>query len=213
MIAIEKRPRRRRVAPAWQAAFLLMLPAIRRSAQIAFRAASPEAREDLVEEAIANSFVAYGRVVRSGKASLVGPSPLARYAIAQIRTGRRVGSRLRIRDTLSEYAQRQKGFHVGQLDHFDAQEGAWQEIVVEDHRAGPAETAICRIDFASWLRRLTGRQRKIALTLAGGETTTAAAKKFKVTQGAISQFRQRLRRSWERFQGEAETMQSQSVAA
>jgi hypothetical protein len=26
--------------------------------------------------------------------------------------------------------------------------------VVEDHRAGPAEIAACRIDFASWLRLL-----------------------------------------------------------
>ena len=205
MIAIVKRPKSKSKSksPAWHAVFLTMLPTIRRAAQIAFRGEPVEARGELVQAVIANAVVAIARLAELGKLELAYPSALARYAIAQVRSGRRVGSRLRIRDMMSEYAQRQKGFRVGQLDHFDQQEDQWQEIVVEDHRAGPAEIAACRIDFASWLRLLSRRQRKIALTLASGETTTAAAKKFRVTQGAISQFRQRLRRSWERFQGEA----------
>jgi transposase-like protein len=74
---------------------------------------------------------------------------------------------------------------------------------VEDKRATPADVAACRIDFAEWLRRLTARLRKIALALAAGETTSAAARMFGVTPARISQIRQWLKESWEAFQGEA----------
>jgi hypothetical protein len=64
--------------------------------------------------------------------------------------------------------------------------------------------AACRIDFAEWLRRLTARLRKIALALASGETTKGAAEKFGLSPARISQLRERLRKSWEAFQGEVE---------
>ena len=66
------------------------------------------------------------------------------------------------------------------------EEEAWAEISVEDKHAGPAETAIVRIDFSTWLQLLPRRLRKIAMFLANGETTTAAAKRFGVSQGRIS---------------------------
>jgi hypothetical protein len=52
---------------------------------------------------------------------------------------------------------------------------------VENKRATPADIAACRIDFTAWLRLLPTVRRKIALALASGETTCAAAKKFGVT--------------------------------
>ena len=70
--------------------------------------------------------------------------------------------------------------------------------------ATPAEVAACRIDFAEWLRRLTGRLRRIALALASGETTKGAAEKFGLSPARISQLREWLRKSWEAFQGEGE---------
>jgi hypothetical protein len=117
MIAFAKTPKKQRSGPAWHKAFLQMLPAIRRSAKLAFRGLPVELRDDLVEEVVANAFVAYARVVKAGKAGLVGPTPLSRYAIAQIRDGRRVGNRRRIRDAMSRYAQYHKGFSIASLDH------------------------------------------------------------------------------------------------
>jgi hypothetical protein len=102
---------------------------------------------------------------------------------------------------MSGYAQNCKGFQVERLDYFDDEENCWQEVVVEDKRATPAEIAACRIDFASWLRLLPSRRRKIALVLAGGETTNATAKKFGLTAARISQLRQWLKESWDAFQG------------
>ena len=201
MIARVKRPKSHRQTSARHAKFLAMLPAIRRSAQIAFRKACPELRQDLIEEVVANSYVAFARLAERGQADRASASPLARYAIVQVRVGRRVGSRLRIGDALSTYAQYRKQFSVERLDHFSDENGCWEEVLVEDRRATPADVAACRIDFADWLRRLTARLRKIALALAAGETTSAAAKLFGVSPARISQIRDLLRKSWEAFQG------------
>ncbi len=214
MIASAKRPKSQCKTPAQHAAFLAMLPAIRRSAQVAFRKLPPELRHDLIEEVVANSYVAYARLVERGHADRALPSPLARFAITQIRVGRRVGSRLRIGDALSTYAQYRKQFSVERLDHFSEEKGCWGEILVEDKRATPADVAACRIDFAEWLRQLTARLRKIALALAAGETTSAAAEMFGVSPARISQIRDLLRKSWEAFQGGPEIgAQPQPVAA
>ncbi len=205
MIAAIKRRTTRISKPAWHAAFLAMVPAIRRQARISFRNAQPELREELIQEVVANCFAAYARLVELGKEELAFPSALARFAIVQVRVGRRVGSRLRIGDAMSRYAQHKKGFQVERLDQFHEESEEWQEVLIEDRRAGPAEIAACRIDFESWLRLLPRRRRKIALALASGETTTAAAKKFGVTAARISQLRQWLKRTWDEFQGEATT--------
>ena len=112
MIAAITTQESRTETPANNAAFVAMLPAIRRSAQISFRKVRPELRGELIEEVVANCYVAYVRLIERGQADRALPSPLARFAIAQVRGGRRVGNRLRISDVLSNYAQYQKGFQV-----------------------------------------------------------------------------------------------------
>lgn len=97
-----------------------------------------------------------------------------------------------------------KGVRVDSLDHRDHNTDEWKEVVVEDRRAGPAAVASTRIDFAAWLRSLCRRERKIATTLAQGESTGATAKRFKVSSGRISQIRAELKQSWQAFQAESE---------
>jgi hypothetical protein len=212
MIAAIKTQESNTAPPAWHVEFLAMVPAIRRQAQIAFRKAHPELRHDLIGEVVANCYVAYARLVELDKMDQAYPTVLARFAIAQVRAGRRVGNRLCVRDVMSNYAQFRKGFQVERLDHFDEQDGEWQEILVEDGRAGPAEIAASRIDFAAWLRQLPARLRKVAETLATGETTIEAAQRFGISQGRISQFRLWLRENWLAFQGEVGTEKQPRLA-
>jgi hypothetical protein len=174
-----------------------MLPRIRKYAQVAFHVDPSELREELVEETVANSFVAFARLVKVGKESVAFPGVLARFAIAQVRSGRRVGGHLRIRDVLSRHSQHHKGFAVERLDQFT--DGVWQEILVEDKRATPADLAASRLDFAAWLRTLSGRQRKITDVLAAGETTSRTAKRFGITASRVSQIRAELQQLWEHF--------------
>ena len=117
-------PRVRRSTPPCHAKFLAMLPAIRKQAQIAFRAILAEAREELVQEVIANCFASYLRLVKRKRIDRAFPSALARFAISQVRAGRSVGNRLRIGDVLSKHAQLSKGLLVEpRLDRYDGRHG------------------------------------------------------------------------------------------
>ena len=189
-------------SPGWHADFLAMLPAITEYAGFALRDRRTEAQEDLIHEVIAHCFVAVHRLTECGKADLAYPSVLVRYALRQIFSGRSVGNRLNVRDVMSRHTQQARGVSVERLDRFDLEEGEWQEVLVEDKNAGPAETAAARIDLRAWLGLLPGRDRRIAEMLAGGEKTSTVAERFGLTAGRISQLRASFERSWRRLQGE-----------
>jgi len=150
MIAPAKPSPRERDARASNERFLEMLPVIRRYARMAFQDRDPEARGEKVQETIANAFVAFCRLVKQGKGDLAYPTPLAMYAIRQVKPGRHVGSKLNVCDVSSTHRQLRKGVHVLRLDHFDKDAQEWKEILIEDHRAGPAEIVAVRIDFGAW---------------------------------------------------------------
>ena len=179
--------------------FVSMLPQIKQQAQLAFRSRQPEEREELVQEVIANTYVAFARLVELDKADLAYATPLASYAVRQVVSGRRVGNRLNVRDVMSPANRR---VTVEQLHRYDHGDGAWKESLVEDRHAGPAETAAARLDVAKWFRKLPSRNRKLAKTLATGESTQATAKKFNVTAARVSQLRRELEASWLAMQGE-----------
>jgi transposase-like protein len=179
-----------------------MLPQIRQQALTAFRNQRFEVREELVQEVIANSYRAWVLLVRRGKESVAYPTPLAQFAIRQVRDGRRVGGRLNSQDIMSPGASRLHGFTVERFDQKDQQTGVWYEQLVEDRRAGPAAIAAARLDLTAWSRTLSKRNRQIAKALAQGETTCDVAKRFGLTAGRVSQLRMWLREHWERFQGD-----------
>jgi hypothetical protein len=202
MTASAKSVRCRKSPPAWQDAFMEMVPAIETHAKISFRHLDTEAREEAIQEVVCNACCAYARLAELKKTDLAYPSALARFGVAQTKDGRKVGGKLNCRDVLSEYCQQKKKLLVERLDQFDSEDEAWEEILVEDRHAGPADTAITRIDFATWLQLLPRRLRKIATFLGNGETTSTAAKKFRLSKGRISQIRKELFLAWHSFQGD-----------
>ena len=179
--------------------FVAMLPKIKLHAYTAFRSHQPEEREDLVQEVIANAYVAYDRLVNLGKQQHAFATPLAQYAIKQVRSGRRVGSKLQQRDVMSPANRRVR---VERLEKYNSADATWKEVVIEDRHAGPAETAAARLDLAQWFRSLPRRNRRIAKVLAYGESTQAAAKQFNISPARVSQLRRELHQSWRALQGE-----------
>ena len=89
-------------AEQWQTKFLELLPAIDNQARVAFRSEPAERRQDLIAEVIANCWVAFVRLMERGLEDMVYPTPLAQYAIRQVRSGRKVGSQLNVRDGSTE---------------------------------------------------------------------------------------------------------------
>ncbi len=179
-----------------------MAPKIRQCATNAFRHLSPEARAEAVQDVVCNAMVAFIHLYDRGKTDLAYPTVLARYGIAQHRCGRRVGTKLNIRDACSPYAAAMRGIQVERLDRYNEEEQAWKEILVADDHASPAELAASRIDFPAWLATLSRRDKKIAMKLAWGESTGTVARLFRITAGRVSQLRRELRDAWLRFHGE-----------
>lgn len=202
MISIASATRRNAPASAVDARFLSMLPQIEAVAALAFRAAEPELRSELVAEVVANCFCAFCRLVARGREEFAYATPLAWYAVRQIRAGRRVGSSINGRDISSPVVQRAHGIKVERLDYFDNQAEGWRQALVEDRHAGPDLIAAARIDVGDWLRMLPRTKRRVARMLASGESTGDVARKCKLSAGRISQLRKELEHSWKVFQGE-----------
>jgi hypothetical protein len=199
MIALARADRGACVTSPSSLAFETMLPAIRRIAAYAFRNFPNSSREELVAEVVANAYVAFVRLLQRRMAALVYPTALAKFAVRQVRDRRRVGGRRSVRDVMSEYAQAKSRFVVESLHRKNAQD-QWQEQLIADRRATPAELAACKLDFCEWLARLSHPKRKVAQRLAMGDTTSEAASHFGVTRARISQLRRELLINWDAFQ-------------
>src|SRR5438477_4920070 len=104
---------------AWQPLFLQLLPGIQRYARHTFRYLPREAREEAVQETIANSLVAFVRLWRQGRSHVAYPTVLARYGAAHARDGRSIAHRINSRDVLSLRAYRRHGIEVTHLFHKD----------------------------------------------------------------------------------------------
>ena len=191
-------PRRR-----WHRQFLALLPQIIVRAKIAFSHLRPEARAEMVQEVVCNALQAFVRLVQLKKTSIAYAAPLAQFGIKQALDGRKVGGHLNSLDISSAYCQRLHRLVVDRLDRHDKdEENAWCEVLVEDRRAGPAEIACTKIDFEEWLKSLPVRYRRLAQYLSLGNRTSDAAKKFRVSDGRVSQLRRELAQSWHRFVGD-----------
>ena len=212
MIAVTRNPKRQARSCCWNDRFLEFLPTIQQQAEYAFRRLPVEPREELVEETIATAFDLFVKLCRRGKAALVYATPLAQFAIRHVRGGRRVGSRSNSRDITSPRTCAAKRITIERLDRFNRRRGEWREVLVEDRTAGPAEIAMARLDFVSWLSTLSNRDRQLVEKLAAGETTGRVARMFRISGARVSQLRRELCENWHRFVGEVADAALPSVA-
>jgi hypothetical protein len=184
-----------------RARFVELLPRLQDQIEFRFRRLKPELREELSAEATALAFDMFVRLVGRKQADRASASSLAMFACRQVAAGRRCGCSLNVRDITSPYCQKRKGVRQ-QPFHFRCEgKNHWEELVVEDRHASPADVAIVRIDFRDWLATLSRKKRRIAETLAGGDSTSEVAGKYRMTAARISQIRRELLDAWHAFQG------------
>ncbi|OAI56452.1 hypothetical protein AYO47_02105 [Planctomyces sp. SCGC AG-212-M04] len=183
-------------------AFVELLPRIGSCLRRALRHLRAESREDAFHEAVASCFAAFARLCERGLRHLAAPAALARFAISRWFDGRRVGSRLNRHDLLTPYARCRHGLKVFPLEAGDAM--VKEATLVVRGMPVPDQVAF-RIDFPSWLRRLTVRDRGITLALAGGDSTSQVSQQFGLSPARVSQLRRELHDSWRTFQGELDS--------
>ncbi len=187
---------------AWHAEFLIMLPKITKYASFSFRHLKGDNRDEMVQEVIANACAAYAQLVEQRRTEAATWSTLARYAVRQVRVGRQVDTSLNIGDVCSRHCQKRKGVRIQCLARWDDQDQEWQELVVEDRNATPADVAAFRIDLREFLRSLSRRNRRLGLQLAKGHATSWVAQRFQMSSGRVSQLCCELCEAWHQFQGE-----------
>jgi len=197
----------------WQPLFLALFPSIQRCVQFAFRHLPPDQLEEAVQAAVANACLACARLVAQGRQDRIFPSALARFAVAQVRDGRLVGTSLNVLDVLSPYAQRKKQLYRKRLDDSDSIDFHWLDAIRAGHKTPIVDQVWFRIDFPDWLASLSRRERQIAKTLAAGHSTNEVARQFSISASRVSQMRRELNESWQRFHGELEANSAQTVDA
>lgn len=106
---------------------------------------------------------------------------------------------MNVKDVSSRYVQQRRGFVLQSLDQYDDKRQEWREAVINDPKTPVFHQVSFRIDFPAWLKRLTTRNRRIALALAKGYTPSWVAEKFKLSRARVSQLRHELRDSWKQF--------------
>jgi len=193
-------------------AFLDLLPRIQKNAQYAFRRLPVEARQEAIQDTIASALAAYRALVHQDRAEDATATSLARFAIAHYRVGRSISHRMSVCDVSSKYCQYRKAVRIESLHRFDVRNRQWEEFLVEDRQASPADLAAMRIDFKDWLHSLSPRMRRLAEALAAGEETGTVAALFRVSAGRISQIRRELMETWNHFQAERIEPPSLAVA-
>jgi hypothetical protein len=79
-------------SPAWHGRFMSMLPSIVRQARRRLRTVPKALREEALQDVLAHVAVAYARLVQLGREQLAYATPLAGFAVARYRGGRRRGA-------------------------------------------------------------------------------------------------------------------------
>jgi hypothetical protein len=138
-----------------------------------------------------------------------------------------VGSRASSKDVLSPKAQRRHGFRVESLPISTRRSreelqtrlcgqremDAFEERLHENRRTPVPEQAAFRIDWPQFMRSLTHRDRHLATFLSMGNSAKAAADKFGISQGRVTQLRQSWCREWRARQGEEGVRRRRLMAA
>jgi DNA-directed RNA polymerase specialized sigma24 family protein len=191
--------------------FEAALPAIQRSARYLLRHRRRD-RDELLAELTACCWKAWRGLLERGKDPLaVGISGIIGWAARHTLKGRRIGNRSGGRgamDIFNRRAQKAGDFRIVSYND-DPTTGTgskpepWREWLTADRRVSPADSAAFRVDFLSWLDKLSERRRKTAELLAAGCGTAEVARELGLSSSAVSQGRLWLEKSWRRFQGES----------
>jgi hypothetical protein len=203
------------------ARFLRLLPKIEGHARIFFRGIKcPVKKEDKGQECVALGWGWFLRLAEQGKDVFAFPAAFAALVARAVKCGRRLCGQERSRDVFSPLAQQRRGFRVELLPattrsphdslysdpHGQAVHDAFEERLRDNAVTPPPDAAAFRIDWPQFLCGLPARDREMALFLSLGNSGKAAAAKFGVSPGRVTQLRQQWCREWRLCQGEGDAV-------
>jgi hypothetical protein len=202
MIALAKDRKSRQSVRSIQRRFLELLPNIERYARWAFRGMNVERREEALQDVRAHAWRAYRRLADLDREEVAYAGALARFAVAQFRDGRRVGTPINSRDVCSPQRKRSTGIRVYHFGIPGRHAQVWEEGLVDNTTSPIPDQVAFRIDFPRWLATHSPRDRRIAEELMVGNRPLDVARSFGISPGRVSQIRRALAASWSQFDDE-----------
>ena len=189
---------------ALHARFLALVPRIELHARISFRHVKcPDKQADAIAETLAIAWQWYVRLVERGKDPAEFVTTFASLAARHVKAGRKVCGQENSRDALSPLAQQRHGFTVSPLPAGSSLNGNIFDQALHDNTRTPVDEQVCfRLDFPSWRRTRTDRDRRVIDHLMVGERTLDVSQRYGLSPGRISQMRREFRQDWMRFCGE-----------
>jgi hypothetical protein len=194
-------------AQPMQQRFLQALPRIQLHAKISSRHIKcSHKRQDFISEVVGLCWKWWQRLVERGKKPWSFVSTLASFATKAVRSGRRVCGQLKPRDVHSERAQQRHSFCLTKLpDMATLSDNPLSQALIDNTQTPPDEQAMFRLDFASWLRSLSRRDKALATDMGMGEGTMNLAQRYGLSPSRISQKRGLFQQDWQRFNDPVET--------
>jgi hypothetical protein len=166
--------------------FVEHLAEMKRMAESHFRCLDPDKREEAVQNTLTLAWKFLHALHRRGRSPEIWKS-VVWYAIKQTKCGRMIQGQPRAKDA---YECRRRG--RVRFEQVDLNGLIGRKTLVFDQ-------VVFRVDIPQFLATLKPRNQSLACDLATGMTTTEAALKYRVTPGAIAQYRKRFRRWHENF--------------
>jgi len=207
-----------------QAIFLAeVLPRIETHAEVSFRGLRcHHQKEEFLAEMVALAWRWFLRLIEKGKDPLAFPTALATYAARAVKSGRRLTGQERSKEVLSPVARHKHGIKVEPLPsstrrpyddfygdvHGQQDLDAFEERLKDNTMTPPPDAAAFRIDFPSWLKTRTERDRRIIEDMMQDERTLDLARKHGISPARVSQLRREFMDDWNRFCGEYPTSPS-----
>lgn len=192
----------------------IVLPKVERHGQVYFRNEKcAQKRADRIAEMIAIAWKWFVRLAECGKDATTFPCVLANLAARAVKSGRRVCGQLKAGDALNEVAQQRHSFTIESLPistrasyenlyslpHGQEHQDCWEERLRDNTQTPVPDQVAFRIDFPSWLRTLTARERRIIRAMTQNERTKDLSRQFELSPARISQLRREFMEDWKRY--------------
>jgi hypothetical protein len=181
--------------------FLDLLPHLTRYARLYFRDRQcPHGRADAIAEAVALAWRWYLRLAARGKDPATAAAGLIVFAARAVACGRRLCGKAKRKDALS----RSRGIEQHQVANRSGPgttrpPGFLVEALADNTRSPVPDQVVFRLDFPTWCRTRTQRERRMIAALMAGERPLDVARKYGLTAARISQLRREFRADWEKF--------------
>ncbi len=184
--------------------FNAVLPRIIRHARVMFRAIQCyHTKQDKIQEVCGHCWRWIQELHQLGKAWWTFVSRLADYACRAVRSGRRIAGMISAKDVMNEITQTRKGFYVGKLPDYSTESCNPLAEALSDNTVSEVPDQVAfRLDFPEFRGSHSQRDQRLMDDLMLGHRTKDVARKFRMSEGRISQLRRQFYEGWGRFHSE-----------